>query len=301
MSPPITLRASLFARLPPALHYAGEPTEWVRVTRPGQRLHSFLEGPCFDATGDLWLVDVPYGRLFRIAPDGRWTLAHAYDGEPHGLARRADGTFALTDYRRGLLAFHPATQHISLLSDRINTEPFRGLSDVTVAPNGDVWFTDAGRSSLSQRNGSLLRLRAGAAKAERVLSRIPYPNGVAVGADGRFVYVAVTRANAVWRLLADAPDPGEPMVGVHLHLSGGLGPDGLARDAHGRLAVVQAQAGRADIFDAIGETLARIRVPEGSWTTSCAFSPDGSALLIVEAETGSVYRADIAHLPLRAE
>lgn len=80
--------AELFTRLPQDLHWTGEPTDWVRATRPGQRLHSFLEGPCFDADGHLWLVDVPYGRLFRIAPDGSWQLAFQYDGEPHALRPR---------------------------------------------------------------------------------------------------------------------------------------------------------------------------------------------------------------------
>ena len=79
--------AELFTRLPNALHWTGEPTDWVRITRPGQRLHSFPEDPCFDADGHLWLVDVPYGRLFRIAPDGNWQLAFQYDGEPHALRR----------------------------------------------------------------------------------------------------------------------------------------------------------------------------------------------------------------------
>ena len=108
MSRPRELAAVLAARLPEALHHQGEPTDWVRVTRPGQHLHSFLEGPCLDSEGHLWLVDVPYGRIFRVSPGGDWTLAHAYPGEPHGLARMPDGSFAVTDYRQGVLRFEPA-------------------------------------------------------------------------------------------------------------------------------------------------------------------------------------------------
>jgi gluconolactonase len=62
----VDISAEVFATLPASLHYRGEPNEWVRVTRPGQKLHSFLEGPAFDADGNLWCVDVPYGRIFRI-------------------------------------------------------------------------------------------------------------------------------------------------------------------------------------------------------------------------------------------
>lgn len=290
---PRDVDASLFTALPEALHYRGEPTEWVRTTRPGQRLHSFLEAPCYDGEGNLWLVDVPYGRLFRISPTGEWTVAYTYPGEPHGLARLDGARFALTDYRHGLLVFDAAAGRHAPICERVNTEPFRGLSDITRAPNGDLWFTDSGRSSLSDPSGRLFRLRAGQEQPELVLTNLPYPNGVALSPDGKFVYVAVTRANAVWRLLADAPDPLFPMVGVYLHLSGGLGPDGLAVDHEGRLAVAQSQIGRAWIYDRYGDALYRIHVPGGAWTTAVAFSPDGRWLLIVEAESGALYRLDL--------
>ncbi len=291
---PRTVEAELFTVLPNALHYRGEPTEWVRTTRPGQRLHSFLEAPCFDQAGDLWLVDVPYGRLFRVTPDGNWTIGYQYDGEPHGLARLPNGRFAMTCYQHGLLALDPAAGRHSVLCSRNNTEAFRGLSDITRAPNGDLWFTDPGRSSLSDPTGRLFRLRAGQSRPDQVLANLPYPNGVAVSPDGVFVYVAVTRANAVWRLLADAPDPVWPMVGVYLHLSGGLGPDGMAIDAEGRLAVAQSQIGRAWIFDRWGDPLCRVHVPGGTWTTAVAFSPDGQWLVIVEAQQGALYRVRVA-------
>lgn len=298
MADPVpTYEATLFTRLPAAFHYTGEPTDWVRATRPGERLHSFLEGPCFDRIGRLWLADVPYGRIFRVAQDGSWTLALQYDGEPHGLALLPDGRFAVADYRRGLLAFDSATGSIETLCDRANTEHFRGLGDVAMAPNGELWLSDTGRSSLSDPIGRVFRLQDVAGPAKLVLINVPYPNGIAFSPDGRFVYLSVTRANAIWRFLANAPDPGMPMVGVFLHLSGGVGPDGLATDGAGRLYVVQAQAGRVLVFDCLGDPVARIRTPGGLWTTAAALSPDGKSLFILEAQQGAVFRFDLSRLP----
>ena len=287
---PTDVEAIAFTHLPDRLHYRGEPNDWVRTTRPGQRLHSFIEGPCFDREGHLWLVDVPYGRIFRVTPDGEWHLAHQYDGEPHGLALMPDGRLAVADYGHGLLALDPVTNAMAPICERVNTERFRGLGDVTCAPNGDLWFTDPGRSSLTDPTGRLFCLRHGQTRPELVLANVPYPNGVAIGPDGKQAYLSVTRANAVWRLLTQAPDPVHPMAGIHVQLSGGLGPDGLAVDRHGRLAVAHAQAGRAWLFDRLGDTLARIRTPGGLWTTGVAFLPDGSGLIILEAETATVFR-----------
>ncbi|WP_426955647.1 SMP-30/gluconolactonase/LRE family protein [Muricoccus radiodurans] len=287
---PPTITATPIARLPEALHWRGEPNDWVRATRPGQRLHSFLEGLSLEADGTAWMVDVPYGRILRVSCDGVWQVAHEYDGEPHGLLRLPDGAFVVADYRRGLLRLENGA--LTPILSRVNTENFRGLSDLCRGPDGSLWFTDSGRSSLSDPTGRIFRLRPDGA-LDLVLNNLPYPNGLALSQDGRFLHVAVTRANAVWRLLADAPDPLLPMVGTYLQLSGGLGPDGLAMDGRGRLAVAHAQAGTAWLFDPLGFPLLRIRTPGGLWTTSVAFSADSRTLFILEAQAGALHRVDL--------
>jgi gluconolactonase len=280
-------------RLPEALHHKGEPNDWVRITRPGMRLHSFLEGPAFGPDGALYLVDVPYGRIFRLSPDfARWEVALVYDGEPHGLAFAPDGRLIATDYRRGLVTVDLAKGSVAPLAERHNTEAFRGLSDLAIDPDGAIWFTDSGRTSLSDPTGRLFRLEPGKPPV-CVLANIPYPNGVAFSADGAHVYVAATRANAVWRLLRKAPELGTPMVGLYVQLSGGLGPDGLSVAPTGELAVVHGQAGPVFVFDPLGQPRWRIRTPSGLWTTAARFGPDGRTLYIVEAQSGSVLAYEI--------
>jgi|GEM_PF-159023 len=290
MRSPVILVAKPFVRLPDALHYRGEPTEWVRLTRPGQRLHSFLEGPCFDAQGRVWLVDVPYGRIFCIDTDGTWTLAHDYDGEPHAIRAHPDGSFLIADHKHGLVSFDPASKSIKVICKGQGTAPFRGLGDLAIALNGDVWLTDPARTSLSDPSGRVFVLRHGATEPELMLSNVPYPNGIALSANQRRVFVSATRGNAVWSLLAQPSGAQRPMAGIHIQLSGGLGPDGLAVDSRGRLAVAQAQAGRAYLFDKMGDAIADIRTPGGSWTTACTFSPDERELYVIEAETATVFR-----------
>ena len=67
-APPPEVTAEVVTRLPDELRRAGQPADWA-YERP---IHSFLEGPVFDHEGNLYVVDIPHGRIFRISPAGEW-------------------------------------------------------------------------------------------------------------------------------------------------------------------------------------------------------------------------------------
>lgn len=280
------------AVLPDALHYKGAPSAWAKMTRPGSSMHSFLEGAFFDADRNLWLSDVPYGRVFRISPAGDWEVVHQYDGEPHSMRIAPDGRHVAVDYSRGLLEL-TGTDGYSVLSTGLENQPFLGLSDMSYGPDGTLWFTDSGRSSLSDPKGRVYCLPP-SGNLRLVLDCVPYSNGICLSPDGAWVYVAATRANQVWRFSSRLPQNGPPMIGTFLQLGGGLGPDGLATNSLGWLAVAQAQAGRAYVYDALGDPLAEVRLPKGLWTTSVVFHPDDpTRLFITDAQFGAVFTCKI--------
>jgi len=283
------LTAELFAKLPEALRHKGEPSQWAKMTRPGMSIDSFLEAAFFDEAGNLWLSDVPYGRIFRVWPNGDWETVHQIDGEPHAMRIAPDGRHIATDYRHGLIA---------LTGDgfEVLESGFLGLSDMAFGPDGRLWFTDSGRSSLADPKGQVWVWDGKTARC--VADCVPYSNGIAASPDGNWVYVAATRANQVWKFSARLPETGMPMLGTFLQLSGGLGPDGLATNPMGWLAVAQAQAGRAYVFTELGDLVAEVRLPEGLWTTSVTFNPDDPYhLFIVEAQFGAVFEARLPEGP----
>src|SRR5690348_7910567 len=77
------LAVERFTALPAKLRTRGR-TAWSDPNRQGAEVDSFLEGPSFDREGNLWCVDIPYGRIFRIDPKGNWEVAAQYDGWPNG-------------------------------------------------------------------------------------------------------------------------------------------------------------------------------------------------------------------------
>src|SRR5690349_9792407 len=116
-----------FTRLPDRFR-RGEPTEWASANRGGLRTDSFLEGPVFDARGNLFVTDIPHGRIFRIDPKGDWDLVAEYDGWPNGMKFLGGSELLVTDYKRGLVAVEIATGSARDFLGHRNSESFKGVN-----------------------------------------------------------------------------------------------------------------------------------------------------------------------------
>ncbi|MBU6499875.1 MAG: SMP-30/gluconolactonase/LRE family protein [Rhodospirillales bacterium] len=300
--PPALLPTRLHAELPAALR---RPivSDWSRANKGGAAIGSFLEGPCFDPAGNLYLVDIPHGRLFRLAPnsapDTAWSVCAEWAGEPNGLARHPDGRIFIADYRLGLLAFDPASGRVETVLARRNGESFKGLNDLAFARNGDLYFTDQGQTGLHDPTGRVFRLRADG-RLDCLIANGPSPNGLVLSAAEDVLFVAMTRDNAVWRvpLLADG---GTGKVGRFASFHGTSGPDGMAADADGNILLAHASLGAVFVLSPQGEPIARFASCRGATTTNLAFGgADRRTLYITESESGAVLAADwrVPGLPL---
>ena len=74
----------VYTRLPERFRRAGVRSAWVDANRGGQPTDSFLEGPVFDADGNLFVCDTPFGRIFRIDSQCAWEQV-AESRSPHAL------------------------------------------------------------------------------------------------------------------------------------------------------------------------------------------------------------------------
>ena len=240
--PPQVIETRVLTRLPDSFRRKRR-AEWTDANKPGHEIDSFLEGPSFDRKGNLYVVDIPFGRIFRISPALEWSLVCEYDGWPNGLAIHRDGSIWIADYRRGLLRHSREGANPTPILSHRNSESFKGLNDLTFDAEGNCYFTDQGQTGLHDPSGRVYRLREGGF-LDCLLSNVPSPNGIALDASGRVLYVAVTRANAVWRgpLL---PDGTTSKMGAFRTFFGTSGPDGMAVDVENRLVVAHASLGGA--------------------------------------------------------
>lgn len=291
-SAPPVIEATTFAELParwkPDVHNAG----WVAGQPTGTPTQTLLEGPSFDRQGNLYCVDIPNGRIFRISPSGEFELVVEYDGWPNGLKVHQDGRLFVADFKRGLVIVDPDSGKVTPFLERYGVEHFKALNDLFFAANGDLYFTDQGTTGLQDPTGRLFRVTPDN-RITCLLDNVPSPNGVVMDLEERCVYLAVTRANAVWRVPMDR-NGNATKVGVFVQLSGGAGPDGLALDSKGGLAIAHVGLGSVWLVDRYGEPTARIRAGDHRHTTNLAFGGiDGKTLFITESGSATILTAEV--------
>jgi gluconolactonase len=286
---PETIETSLYAELPEKFRRRNTKSEWAQANRRAAQIDSFLEGPCFDKSGNLYVVDIPFGRIFRIAPDKSWSLVVEYEGEPNGLALHPDGRLFITDYRNGLLAVKPQTGQIEVVLGRRNSERFKGVNDLTFAKDGTLYFTDQGQTGLHDPSGRVFRYQSNG-HLDCLIANGPSPNGLVLTPEQDVLFVAMTRDNSVWRVPL-LPDGMTGKVGRFASFHGTAGPDGMAIDAAGNLFVAHASLGKIFVLDAEGYEIAHIRSCRGKTTTNLTFGGHGQSIFITESETGSILTA----------
>jgi sugar lactone lactonase YvrE len=311
--PPPVIRAELYVRIPDNAKCLGQHTDWQSGI-VGQFKNIFLEGPVMDAAGNLFVVDIPYGRILKIDPQKNVTACSTWDGEPNGLAGNAEGRLFVADYKQvspqqhiffsrrgtpllimllqGILEFDPKTMQVTPRLPRKNQERFKGPNDLIVDSKQNIYFTDQGQTGLTDPTGKVYRLSP-EGKLDTLVSNGPSPNGLVLSNDERFLYVAMTRANQVWRLPLH-PDGTTSKVGVFFQSFGNAGPDGLALDEEGNLFICHPSLGTVFVVDTHGIPKARIESgTEGINLTNCCFGgPEHKTLYITDSMEGSIQKVE---------
>ncbi|WP_215117302.1 MULTISPECIES: SMP-30/gluconolactonase/LRE family protein [unclassified Halomonas] len=288
------IEAEVFTKLPTSLRRSGQRSYWADRNRRGAVVDSFIEGPSFDLEGNLWFVDIPFGRVFRASPNGAVEQITEYEGQPNGLKIDAAGRIYIADFRNGIMQLNPSTGEVTTALGDADTEGFKGCNDLHFGPDGSLYFTDQGQTGLQDPTGRVYRWHPDSGRLDCLIDKVPSPNGLVLDKVGHALYVAVTRANAVWRL--PISDSGRVVkAGLFLQFSGGrAGPDGLALTEDGGVVVCQTGMGLVWVHDALGVPIAVVRSPRGLGTTNCAFGgPEGRTLFITESDTGTILRAEL--------
>lgn len=144
------------------------------------------------------------------------------DIEPSSVVSETDPdaprqTLYVADAERGLLAINPQGD-ITVLATGADGTAFGFTDDVDVAPDGQVYFSDASSKYGNGHyladilehggHGRLLRFNPATGQTQVLLRGLQFANGVAVGPGGAFVAVTETGAYRVVRYWLSGPKAG---------------------------------------------------------------------------------------------
>jgi gluconolactonase len=203
----------------------------------------------------------------------------------NGLAFDAEGRLVLAQHGDRRVARQEKDGRMTVLADRFEGKRLNSPNDVTIHPNGDIYFTDPrfGMASWDQRELDFTGVYRISARdgSVHLVSRALSPNGIALSPDARTLYVTSGRTWMAFPVAADGTT-GEPRVFADarqwtLASAAGGGLDGLEVDAAGNLFATG--PGGVCVIAPDGTLLGRILT--GDRTANLGFGgPDGRTLYI---------------------
>jgi sugar lactone lactonase YvrE len=213
-------------------------------------------------------------------------ITNRYDGSPRQNISTSNPR--TNNQKQGILEFDPSTGVVKPKMTRRHLERFKGPNDLIVDSKNNIYFTDQGQTGITDPTGKVYRLSPDG-KLDTLVENGVSPNGLVLSLNEKFLYIAMTRANQVWRLPLHE-DGTTTKGGVFFQSFGNAGPDGLALDEEGSLFVCHPSLGSVFVVDSDGVPKARITSgTEGINLTNCCFGgPEGKTLFITDSLEGNV-------------
>ena len=187
----------------------------------------FPEGPICMADGSVLVVEIKGARLIRVLPNGEKQVAAELGGGPNGAAIGPDGAcyvcnnggfnwlqepiFGVAAYNRphgrandytggSIQRVDLATGEVTTLYTHCGDIPINGPNDIVFDANGDLWFTDHGKTYGRQMDcGAVFHAAADGSWIRQVVFPMVTPNGCGLSPDDKTLYVSETETGRLWR------------------------------------------------------------------------------------------------------
>jgi gluconolactonase len=284
-------------RLDPALDAIIDSTAKIETLCTGL---DWAEGPVWDEKEKrLLFSDVPRNTIYQwkegdteakvfMMPSG-YTGVTKYSAEPgsNGLAIDEKGQLYCCEHGDRRISYLTPGGGKRTLADNFNGKRFNSPNDLTIARNGDVYFTDPPYGLPEREKDTKFRelpfngvFRVTPQGVVSLVTRdLDRPNGVALSPDNKTLYVAQSHGPApiimAYPLKADGSIEGGKIFFNCKELQGPGAPDGIKVDAKGN--VFSTGPGGCLILSPEGKLLGRILCGNRP-TANVAFGENGTRL-----------------------
>lgn len=274
----------------------GVPAEvaepWFQVSPENKQ----LEGLCFDRAGDLHLVDVFEGNVYKLElTSQKLSVLRTLEGQnPAALKIHQDGRLFvcfLANMRDNgsIVAMDPDGGELETIIDG-------GLGfvpdDMVFDSDGGFYFSDF-TGPVFNPTGGIYHVPADRSSVDCVVPNLATPNGLALSPDEHVLWVTEMAANRLHFIQLGDDRVSIPAYGtsVPYTFSGLEGPDSCSIDADGNLYVAMYEQGRVLCFTPEGVLAKQILLPDREQgrnrrSTHPMIIPGTSTLLICTNDFG---------------
>lgn len=188
----------------------------------------FPEGPVWMEDGSIILVEISKGCITRVWDDDKKEVIAKTGGGPNGAAIGPDGALWICnnggfkyhrrdgllipgncpdDYSGGRIErIDLTTGKVERVLDTVEGFPLKGPNDLVFDKDGNLYFTDHGKTYSRHRDfGGLFFLANGASEAVELDHHHTSPNGVGLSPDEKTIYMADTMTARLWAFDLSAP------------------------------------------------------------------------------------------------
>ncbi len=240
----------------------------VEVVREG---FEGTEGPIALADGSILFTENRADRIVKLGLDGSVSTYLEKTGGANALALSAKGELlAVQTAPSAIAVLQPAKK---VLADKFEGKPLGRPNDFALARNGNIYFSDPGANPAPGAAAPVTPPKTGfywldkKGKVHLIADDIRRPNGVALSADEKTVYVANTQGEYLlaWTANADgslsARRDFAKLAGFKTTPTGPTsGADGIVVDKDGRVFVTSTVG--IEIFSPEGQPLGVIKLPK---------------------------------------
>ncbi|WP_340314590.1 SMP-30/gluconolactonase/LRE family protein [Rhizorhabdus argentea] len=253
----------------------------------GMDQNLFIEGPLFDAQGNLLFVEVQGGRVMRLSPTQDLTMIlPKNDAHSSGLAFLKDGRVLVAGGGGSIFSIRPdGTDKLVIIDPRAGHKP----NDLAMDKEGGFYFTDF-KGNNADRTGGVYHVGADMKTVTPIITHLSMPNGIALSPDGKTLWIGEVGTGFLHRINLVTPTQISPVVGTTMryHFTGAT-VDSLRTDSDGNVYAALAGEGRVMVFNPKGVPIGQILIPDRDrgellFTTSMAIKPGTRELYILSSD-----------------
>ena len=248
----------------------------------------FVDGLAWSRSGFLAAADVRQSKIFRFDSDGRPKVLRDTDGGTSGLAYDLQGRLYMCESESRRITRFDAKGKLETLAEAWQGKKFNAPNDIIVRRDGHVYFTDPAFGSASDHreldfHGVWHMTPKG--DLDAIAKWQTRPNGIALSADGKVLFVTDSDRHAV--VAFDLDRAGE--AGNQRDVIKGVDgvPGGIRTDVDGRLYVAAKGVG---VYSPQGKLQRTLLESENA--SNCAFGEGDLESLFISAR-GNIYRVKL--------